>query len=62
MTFYLDTHNTSNPHEIIPISFNMYDTLYEAYYRVEPMSRYLVQMWSQTKTAGVKLPEVHGTR
>ena len=56
------THNTSNLHEIIPISFNMYDTLYETYYRVEPMSRYLVQMWSQTKAAGVKLPEVHGAR
>ena len=38
------THNTSNPHEIIPISFNMYDTLYETYYRVEPTDRYLVQM------------------
>ena len=42
------THGTSNPHEIIPILFNMYDTLYETYYRVEPMSRYLVQSWLQT--------------
>ena len=56
------THNTSNPHEIIPISFNMYDTLYETYYRVEPIGRYFVQTWSLTKAAGVKLPEVHGTR
>ena len=56
------THNTSNLHEIIPISFNMYDTLYETYYRVEPMSRYLVQLQSKTKAAGVKLPEVHGAR
>ena len=56
------TNNTTNLHEIIPISFNMYDTLYQTYYRVEPISRYLVQMWSQTKAAGVKLPEVHSTK
>ena len=37
-------HNTSNLHEIIPISFNMYNALYETYYRVEPSDRYLVQM------------------
>ena len=29
------THDTSDPHEIIPISFNMYNTLYETYYRIE---------------------------
>ena len=29
-------HDTSNLHEIIPISFNMYNTLYETYYRIEP--------------------------
>ena len=56
------THNTSNLHEVSPISFNMYDTLYETDYRVEPISRYLVQMWSQTKAAGVTLPEVLGAR
>ena len=56
------THDTSNLHEIIPISFNMYDALYETYYRVEPTDRYLVQMQSQTKAPGVKLPEVHGAR
>ena len=28
-------HDDSNPHEIIPISFNMYNTLYETYYRIE---------------------------
>ena len=56
------THNTSDLHEIIPISFNMYNALYETYYRVDPTDRYLVQMWSKTKAAGVKLPEVHGTR
>ena len=56
------THDTSNPHKIIPISFNVYNALYETYYRVELTDRYLVQMQSQTKAAGVKLPEVHGAR
>ena len=49
------THDTSDPHEIILISFNMYNTLYENYYRDDPIDRYLVQMQSQTKVAGVKL-------
>ena len=63
MTFLSrQTHHTSNLHEIIPISFNMYDTFYETYYRVELTSRYLVQMQSLTKAAGVRLLEVHGTR
>ena len=37
-------HDTSNLHKIIPISFNMYNTLYETYYRIEPTDKYLVQM------------------
>ena len=36
-------HDNSDPHEIIPISFNMYNTLYETYYRIEPQDQYLVQ-------------------
>ena len=36
-------HDDSNPHEIIPISFNMYNTLYEMYYRIELQDRYRVQ-------------------
>ena len=56
------THDTSNPHEIIPISFNMYKTLYETYYRIGPTDKYLVQMQSQMRATGVNLPEVHGTR
>ena len=56
------THDTSDPHEIIPISFNMYNALYEIYYRDDPIDRYLVQMQSQTKVAGVKFPKAHGTR
>ena len=35
--------DTSNPHEIIPISFNMYNALYETYYRNDSTGRYLVQ-------------------
>ena len=38
-----ETHNNSNPHEIIPISFNMYNTLYENYYGIETEDRYLVR-------------------
>ena len=38
------THDTSNPHKIIPISFNMYNTLHETYYRNDSTGRYLVQM------------------
>ena len=30
------THDNSVPHKIIPISFNMYNALYEIYYRIEP--------------------------
>ena len=49
--------NDSNPHEIIPISFNMYQVLHEKYYNTE---NYLVQTQSQTRSSGIKLPEVHG--
>ena len=55
-------HDTSNPHEIIPISFNMFNTLYETYYRIEMTDKYLVQTCSQMKAAGIYLPEVHSTR
>ena len=41
---YLRQSYNSNPNEIIPISFNMYNTLYETYYMIEPKDRYLVQM------------------
>ena len=55
-------HDTSNLHEIIPVSFNMYNTLYETYYRIETTDKYLVQTHSQTKATGIYLPEVDGTR
>ena len=56
------THDRSNLHEIIPISFNMYNTLYETYYRIEMTDKYLVQTCSQMKATGINLPEVHSTR
>ena len=48
-------HDDSNPHEIIPISFNMYSILYE----IEMKDQYLVQTCSQMKVARIVLPEVH---
>ena len=56
------THDDSDPHDIIPISFNMHNTLHEKYYNTEMKDRYLVQMHSQTKSSGIKLPEVHGVK
>ena len=52
-------HDTRNPHKIIPISFNICNTLYETY-RIEMMDKYLVQTRSQMKATGINLPEVHG--
>ena len=46
----------SNPHEIIPISFNMCQISDENYYN----EKCLVQTRSQVKTSGIKLLEVHG--
>ena len=37
-------HDTSNLHDIIPISFNMNNVSYQTYYRIEPSDKYLVQM------------------
>ena len=47
--------DNSNPHEIIPISFNMYQVLENKFYD----DKYLIQMRSQAKSSGIKLPEVH---
>ena len=49
----------SNPHEIIPISFNMHKVLKENYYKIDT---YLVQTRSQARSSGIKLPEVNGMR
>ena len=50
----------SNPHEIIPISFDVKAILKERYYNIGNESRYLVQTCCQAKGSGIKLPEVHG--
>ena len=52
----------SNPHEIIPISFDMKAILNEKYYKVGEEGKYLVQTQSQAKERGIKVPEVHGTK
>ena len=54
--------NDSNPHEIIPISLNMHNILHKRYYNLQKSERYVVQVWSQTKSSRIKLPEVHGVR
>ena len=51
--------NDSNPHEIIPISFNMHKVLQENYYKIDSS---LVQTRFQDRFSGIKLPEVHGMR
>ena len=53
----------SDLHEIIPISFDMKAILNEKCYKMEEEnSKYLVQMQSQAKERGIKVPEVHGSK
>ena len=47
----------SDPHEIIPISFNTYKIWSDNYYNIE---KYLIQTRSQARSFGIKLSEVHG--
>ena len=49
----------SNPHEIIPISFDIKVILNDKYHNVGRESKYLVQTHSQVKDRGIKLPEVY---
>ena len=49
----------SNPHDIILISFNMYNVLQENYYKIDS---YLVQSRFQARSRVIKLPEVHGMK
>ena len=57
----------SNPNKIIPISFDMYKILennlnnFDKNYALGN-SKYLIQMHSQAKTNGTKLPEDHGVQ
>ena len=50
-------YGNSNPHEMIPISFNIYHMLHKKYYNTE---NYLVKTGSQARSSGIKLPESHG--
>ena len=43
--------DNSNPHEVIPISFDMQAILKDRYYNVGSDSRYLIQMYSQAKAS-----------
>ena len=54
----------SNPHEIIPISFNMQDVSQTKYYNISEreQGKYLVQTRSQAKSSGITLPEVHSIK
>ena len=36
------THDDSDPHDIIPIYFNMHSTLHKRYYKIDTKERYLV--------------------
>ena len=56
-------HDDSNPHEIMPISFNMQNILQSRYYNIgkEKEGKYLIQTRSQAKSSDISLPEVHGT-
>ena len=36
-------HDNSNPHDIIPISFDMHNVLHKRYYNLGWMDNYLVQ-------------------
>ena len=49
MTFCQDRVDRSNPHEIIPISFDMKAILKEKYYSIVSESKYLVQTCSQVR-------------
>ena len=49
------TNDHSNPHEIIPISFNMHKVLQENYYHID---NNLVQTRFQARSGGIKLPKL----
>ena len=51
----------SDPHEIIPISFNMKEILKQNYCTYTE-DKFMVQPRSQNKAKGVKLPAVHSTK
>ena len=38
----------------------MHNILHKQHYNIGKSEKYIVQTWSQTKSSGIKLPEVHG--
>ena len=56
----------SNPHKLIPISFTLNSQADDHFYRFNNESdwsrpdKYLGQTRSQTKSSGIKIPEIHG--
>ena len=53
----------SDPHDIIPISFNMHNVLHEKYYNLGRMEgQILGAVLITDKSSGIKLPEVHGIK
>ena len=51
----------SDLHEIIPISFNMRESLKQNYYNYVE-DKFLVQTRFQNKASGIKLPTVHSAK
>ena len=51
--FSRQNNEDSNPHDIIPMSFNMHKVLQENYYKRDS---YFVQSRSQARSSGIKLP------
>ena len=60
--------DSSNPHEIIPISFTLKSLMGNHFYQIDntnetsqpEMNKYLIQTRSQTRSGGIKVPEIHG--
>ena len=60
--------DSSNPHEISPISFTLKSLMGNHFYQINIMneisqpetSKYLIQTTSQAKSGGIKVPEIHG--
>ena len=52
----------SNPHEIIPISFNMQNILQSRYYNISEREegKYFIQTRLQARSNSITLSEVHG--
>ena len=61
--------DSSNPHEIIPMSFTLEGQMGNHFYRINNTNeisqpetgKYLIQTRSQTKSGGIKVPKIHGT-